>query len=137
MIYIGGKIMKTKYSVLGLMCLALVSNAYADVDDQGSTEMAAEPPAKVCLTIDTQGTESPDFRNQAWNVKDPGDFFYVDPGKVSCFELSKAYYMSYFLYRTSNTIVYGTICRYQPKIEDSGKTLRFIGNSGGSVCPIE
>jgi hypothetical protein len=138
-----GEIMKSKYSLLCILGVVLSVSAFAEERLDGSDPTMLFSPSgpstsdQVCLTIDTQGTENSGFRNQAWNVKDPADFFYVNHGKESCFDLSKSYYMSYFLYRTSNTIVYGTICRYNPKAEDSGKVLRFIGNNGNSICPIE
>lgn len=98
--------------------------------------LGASPVNQVCLLIDELDTGHPKYPNQATEVGDYLSSFNVYHKQLACFDLAKKYYMQYFLWETSRTIVYGTRCRYEPKIEDEGKILRYEGNSGGTLCPV-
>jgi hypothetical protein len=100
-----------------------------------STFGGAEP-HQVCVRIDGQKTSHPDYPNQATEVGNHLNSFYVYHGKTSCFDGEKSYYLQHFLWETPNTIVYGTICRYTPKIEHEGYIVQFIGESGSYDCPV-
>jgi hypothetical protein len=92
---------------------------------------------KVCLIIDERDTTNPKHPNIATEVEDFTKSYTVSHGKKFCFDLSKNYYMQYFLWETSHTIVYGTKCLYEPKKEDDGKVLLYEGESGGTPCPVQ
>lgn len=101
-----------------------------------SAPIFAHTEEQVCLTIDQKDTGHPKYPNQATEVADYNKSFDVFHGKIACFDLSKQYYMQYFLWETGNYIVYGTRCRYVPKPEDDGKILVYEGNSGATTCPV-
>lgn len=92
---------------------------------------------EVCLIIDQKDTGHAKYPNIATEVENFTQSFNVFHGKKFCFDLSKNYYMQYFLWETSNTIVYGTKCLYEPKKEDDGKVLLYEGESGGTLCPVK
>lgn len=98
--------------------------------------MFAQSPGQVCLLINLLDTGNPKYPNQATDAKDFNKSFDVFHKKEACFDIGKKYYMQYFLWESANTIVYGTRCYFEPKIEDSGKILRYEGEHGGTPCPI-
>jgi hypothetical protein len=91
---------------------------------------------RVCLLIDEQNTAHPKYPNLARVVGSHTEFFSVFHGQKSCFELNHAYYMQHFLWKTPNSIAYGTICSYIPSPEHDGKILQFKGESGSYDCPV-
>lgn len=93
--------------------------------------------ASVCLFIDVADTNPSDSHpNMAYEVKDFQNGFPVKHGKKSCFDLSKQYYMQYFLVERGRETWYGTKCRYEPRPEDEGKTLVYKGYNGEDLCPV-
>lgn len=93
--------------------------------------------ASVCLFIDVADTNPSDSHpNMAADIHDFDNVFPVKNGKKSCFEVSKQYYMQYFLQENGRETWYGTKCTYQPKPEDDGKTLVYEGYSSANVCPV-
>ncbi len=99
------------------------------------SSLASEPDL-VCLYIDQADTGHKKYPNMATEVDDHTKSFKVYHEQEACFDLNKNYYMQYFLWENRNVIVYGTRCRYEPKLEDEGKTLRYDGYSGSTPCPI-
>lgn len=97
---------------------------------------ALQQKEEVCLTIDQKDTGHKKYANIATEVEDFTQSFKVFHGQKFCFDLSKNYYMQYFLWETSTTIVYGTKCFYEPKKDDENKILLYEGESGGTPCPI-
>lgn len=93
-------------------------------------------PTEVCVLIDEQKTSDPDHPNQASEVANHVNSFFVYHGQKACFDLDKQYYMQHFLWETPNTIWYGTVCRYVPEADHEGKVLQFIGESGSYDCPV-
>jgi hypothetical protein len=93
--------------------------------------------ASVCLFIDVADTNPPDaYPNMASEVENYQSTFTVKNGQKSCFDLSKDYYMQYYLFDKPGEVWYGTKCRYNPKPEDDGKTLHYVGANGSSFCPV-
>ena len=102
----------------------------------GFKSLLAADGNNVCLLINTEGTDHVDYPNVAWNRLDVSDDFKVYDGEVACFDLSKSYYMSYFLHVEDDSIWYGTKCYYAPSPMDEGLVLHYIGFSGDSICPL-
>lgn len=94
-------------------------------------------PNEVCLKIDENKTAHKKYPNIATEVENFQNSYNVFHMQEFCFDLSKQYYMQYFLWETSRTIVYGTKCIYEPKIEDTGKVLVYDGESGSTPCLIK
>ncbi len=121
---------KLTWLVLGL---ALSANAEKPITDQVDDGDDAE---QVCVIIDQMDTGDKKYPNQATEVNDRNKSFDVFHRQEACFDLTKKYYMQYFLWENRNIIVYGTRCVYEPKAEDEGKILRYEGKSGGTPCPV-
>ncbi|MBF0315210.1 MAG: hypothetical protein HQK50_01220 [Oligoflexia bacterium] len=91
---------------------------------------------KVCVTIDTQGTDHSFYKNLARPLDDLYADFEVYHNKVSCFDFAKTYYMQHYLVTRGSAIWYGTTCRYLPYKRHEGKTLYYIGEHGQYKCPV-
>lgn len=92
--------------------------------------------AQVCVLIDVADTNPEKYPNIASEVENHLNSFEVFHGKVTCFDLSKQYYMQYHLFDRPGEVWYGTKCKYVPKESDEGKTLVYHGQNGSSICPI-
>ena len=98
--------------------------------------LAHEPTDEVCLIIDVGDTNPGKYPNIATEFEDFQNSINVHDQELACFDLSKKYYMQYFLLETQTYVLYGTKCFYAPKAEDEGKTLVFDGENGSSPCPV-
>lgn len=123
-----------KQAVLTLLFFALIPLVAHSHFYQG--KLFANGDNQVCVIIDQADTGHPKYPNIATLVDDFTQSFNLYDQKEACFDLDKLYYFQYFLWESRNAIVYGTKCRYDPKREDAGKTVRFEGLHGETLCPV-